>query len=378
MTLRHSLACLGALCLFASNLPAQRYNLRKQPDQLDEFSVGTVFASPCDVKMSSLGNVYGYFNSAGKYNDLRIDDDSAKDTLNDGKTYNFSYLDVSQLCDINGNVSPYGGYIKGTAIKAVAEDGLFEKNGDSGITLGMDATYTHYFDKKHTFGIVVGISNNGFNSTQTAEWKANLWVRSDIYKYEGLNGVDGFTGNETRPHVFFPSEPEKYVYYDMVSSSVSELMGSDGKPLSQTVDGTWDLSAAYITLRLGGAYNLRLTRHFSLRLSGGFALVSASSRFRWDEKYSLLDSDGNFVLISMRDNDYENLELSGEDIKHKFLIGGWGDFGANYRINRKLTLFSSIGFQSTTSLHQETPAGHVIDLDSSNMYLAKTGFAWSF
>jgi hypothetical protein len=373
MIRRQLLISLGALSLFASQVSAQRYTLKKQPEQLDEFSVGAVFMSSCTMKLSNLGNVPGIYNDSGKYNDFTIDEDTA--SKNDGKTYNFQFNDITQLCDKNGKMNPFAGYVRATAVKAEAVDGVFNKEGDSGMTLGMEATYTHYFDKKHTFGLVVGLANNGFSMKKSAEWDANVSTRSDVYKAEYLNAMDGFEGNSERPRVFSTDEPEAYVYLDKVNSYTEDNVGIT------TVDGSWAVKAAYITLRTGVAYNFRLTRHFMLRLSGGLALVSASSRFSWDESYSILDSDGNPLsdtLRSLNSDDYSTIESSGESDKHKVLIGGWGDLGAHYRISRRLTVYSALGYQSTTSLRQETSAGHIIDLDSSKLYSLKTGFTWAF
>jgi len=382
MTRRHLLVFLGALSLFASQASAQRYNLKKQPDQLNEFSIGFSLVMPYDVKISNLGNVYDVYNNEGEYNDFGVKkDDSYDDGIRDGKSYAFEFLDVSQLCDIDGNMNPIGGYVKGMAVKAMAADGTFDKTGLTDVSLSMDVALTHYFDKRHTFGFVVDISSNGFQRRTNADWEANLYTRTDVYKYEGLDGVDGYSGSTTRPHIYSPSEPNYYVYLDKVNSYTKELLNDDGTNVTTTVDGAWELDAEYISLRLGAVYNFRLSRHLSIKASGGFALVSASCRFLWDETYDVVDDDGNPLhedLTSIMGDDYSEIEDEGEWKKHKWLVGGWTDLGAQYRVNRTMTVFSTLGFQSTTSLRMVTSAGNVIDLDSSKLYSIKGGFAWSF
>jgi len=354
---------LCALGLFATQASAQRYSIRKPPAILDEISIGATLLSPCDVSFENLGNIMDVYNDAGVYNDATIAADSTAGTdAADGKTYAFSYNDLLQLSDSSGNPSFTGEYLKATAVKAEAKNGLFSETGDSGMMQGMDLTYTHYFNRRHTFGLTAGMSTNGFSFRKSADWDVVVTTRSDLYKADGLEGLDGFTGNSVRPRVFSDDEPEAYIYYENPISLGETVLTDD-----VTAEGVWDLRASYVNFRFGGTYNLMMSRHFIMRMSGGLALVSASSRFRWNEEYTA-------PVLTIEDS----IVSSGISYKHKFLIGGWADIGAHYRVSRVMTVFSSLQYQATDSLEQRTSVGHVVKLDSSSIYSMKTGFSWSF
>lgn len=354
---------LCALGLFATQASAQRYSIRKPPAILDEIAIGATILSPCDVSFQNLGNIMDVYNHAGYYNDATIAKDSTAGTdAADDKTYYFSYNNLLQLSDANGNPSFNGEYLKATSVKAEAKNGLFSENGDSGLMQGMDVTYTHYFNRKHTFGLNAGMSTNGFSFRKSASWDVVVTTHSDLYKADGLAGRDGFSGNGVRPRVFSDKEPEAYIYYTNPISLGETTLTDD-----VTADGVWDLKTSYINLRFGATYNLTMSRHFIMRMSGGLALVSASSRFRWDETYTA-------PVATIEDD----IKSSGINYKHKFLFGGWADVGAHYRISRIMTVYSSLLYQTTDSLEQHSSVGHVIKLDSSSMYSLKTGFSWSF
>lgn len=354
---------LCALGLFATQASAQRYSIRKPPAILDEISIGATFISPCDVAFENLGNIMNVYNDAGKYNDAVVGPDSTAGTdAADGKTYNFAYTNLIQLSDANGNPSYAGKYLKATAVKAEATDGQFSEKGDSGYMQGMDVSYTRYFTRKHKFGITAAVGNNGFAFRRSRSWDVTVTSRSDLYAAEGLEGKSSFSGNSERPRVFSDNEPEAYLYYQNPISLGEQVLGDDVK-----ADGVWDLRAAYMNFRLGATYNLMMSRHLILRMSGGLALVSASSRFRWNEEYTA-------PLTSV----INKVNSSGVSYKHKFLFGGWADVGAHYRISRVMTVYSSLQYQATGTLEQKTNVGHVIKLDSGSLYSMKTGFAWSF
>jgi hypothetical protein len=354
---------LCALGLFATQASAQRYSIRKPPAILDEISIGATFVSPCDVAFENLGNIMSLYNEAGKYNDAIVEQDSTAGTpAADGKTYNFAYNSLLQLSDSKGNPNYKGEYLKATAVKAEATDGTFSETGDSGYMQGMDVTYTHYFTRKHSFGLTVGVGNNGFAFRRSRDWDVTVTARSDLYRAEGLEGLSNFRGNQERPRVFSDSEPEAYVYYDNPIHLGEEQLGTD-----INANGVWDLRAAYMNFRFGATYNIMMSRHFIMRMSGGFSLVSASSRFRWSEKFTA-------PLSSIT----SDVTSSGVSYKHKFLVGGWADIGAHYRISRVMTVYSSLQYQATGTLEQKTSVGHVIKLDSGSLYSMKTGFAWSF
>jgi hypothetical protein len=365
MIRRSIITGLSALAFFASQASAQRYTLKKPPEYLDEFSVGVTMMSPCDMKISNLGNIANVFDQAGKYDDASVAADNTATTLNDGKTYNFSYTSMVQLTDKNGNPSFEGQYLKATAVNATATNGTFSENGDSGFTRGIEAAYTHYFDRRHKLGIVFALCNNGFSMKKSADWDVTLTTRSDLYEAENLAGMDGFSGGSAdRPRVFSTDVPEVYIYYKNPISLGETALNTDD-PISAT--GAWDLKTAYISLRMGPVYNFTLSRHWLLRTSGGLAIVSASSRFRWDETYTAPLESGDV-----------DIEASGTNTKHKMLLGGWGDVGAHYRVNRAMTLYTTLEYQGTTSMEQDTAVGHHIELDSSSIYSLKTGFTWAF
>jgi hypothetical protein len=358
---------LCALGLFATEASAQRYSIRKPPAILDEVSVGATVLSPCDVSIQNLGNILDVYNfTNGIYNDATVLADSTAGTKSDdSKTYNFAYVSLYQLCDDKGNPSYMGEYLKATSVKAEAKTGTFSENGDSGIMQGMDFTYTHYFTRKHSYGVVLGMSTNGFSFKRSADWDAVVTTRSDLYKAEGLAGLDSFTGSSTRPRIFTSSNPEAYLYYKNPISLGETVLSKE-----VTASGAWDLKTAFVNFHLGGAYNVMLSRHFVMRMSGGLALVSASSRFRWDESYTV-------TQVPTIDSDTA-IEVSGTNYKHKFLIGGWADLGANYRINRIMSVYSALQYQATDSLDQTTSMGHYIKLDCGSLYSLKTGFSWAF
>jgi hypothetical protein len=330
---------------------------------LDEIEVGPTVLSPCDVAFRNLGTVLNVYNKEGKYNDTFVGKDSTAGTsAADGKTVYFSYTGMIQLSDAQGNPSFAGEYLKATAVKAEPIKGSFNENGDSGIMEGMDVTYTHYFTRRRSFGVVVGFNTNGFSFKRSADWDVNLVTRSDLYKAEGLEGMSSYTGSYVRPRIFDPTYKEAYLYYENPIH-----LGEKALSGKQSATGEWDLAVAYANFRLGGAYNLTLTRHFTVRASGGLVLVDATSRFTWDESYTAPLDTGDTKITS-----------SGTAYKHKFLVGGWADLAARYRVNRVMSVFGSLQCQASDSLNYTTSGGQTVNLDSSSLYTLKTGFCWAF
>lgn len=361
---RSIIPALAALVLFVSQASAQRFNLRKPPELLDEISIGVSFMLPCNAKISNLGTISNTYNDKGAYLDAEIYPDTTYGTdQDDGKTYNFLYYSIMQLTDANGNPNFEAPYLKATNVKADPVDGNFDESGDSGVMKGIDINYTRYMSRKHKLGITAGVTTSGMTFQSTATWDVNLTAHYDIYAAYGLEGIGSFTGNIERPRVFSEDEPEVYISYTPINDEPIEY----DLDQTTTAEGTWDLKNAYIAFRLGAVYNFTLTRRWLMHLGGGLTALSASSRFRWYETYSVTLDSGEYDVTV---NEIKN--------KHKFLFGGWADLGAQYRISRYVNVYTTMQMQSTTSMNYTTKFAQKIDLDSSSMYSVKTGFSWSF
>ncbi len=350
-----------SLFIFSSTASAQRYTLRKPPELKNEFSVGMSMISPADISFSNLGHINAGFFIEGAYDDASVANDSTAGTDQaDGKTYYFSFLGIEQVTDASGNPAFDGEYMKASASRAEAVDGPFSFEGDSGMTVGMEIQYVRYLTQERKFGFLVSLCNTGFDFTESNTWDVNIITRSDLFKGENLTGLDGFTGAYTRPIIFDPITQEAYVSTDPISL--------EDYVLGQTeATGAWNVKASYTNFRIGVVYNMGISRRVNLRASGGLVATMASSNFRWTSAFTV-------------PYDTQDIEISdaNSDHKRKFLFGGWADLGAHYRINRNVTAFGSVEFQSTNSFDQETPEGYKIEFDSSSQLYAKTGFTWAF
>jgi len=350
-----------SLLLFASNASAQRYTLRKPPELKNEFSVGISMLSPASVSFSNLGNIYANYNKEGIYDDTFVGEDStAGTTVADDKTYYFAFLHMEQITDASGNPAYDGEYIKSSAAKAVPKNGTFSEDGDSGNDLGTDIQYIRYTTRARKMGFLASLGMTGFSMDKTSTWDVDIISKADLFAGENLTGLNGFTGSYSRPRIFTPEQPEVYLYPDPIH--LDDYVVGEG-----TAMGAWNVKASYLNLRLGAIYNMNVTRRINLRVGGGFVAVLASSYFRWTQTFTAPFSTGDIDV-----ND------SGADHKKSFLFGGWADLGAHYRINRNVTAFGSVEFQSTTSFDQDTPGGQHIEFDSSSLMYAKTGFTWAF
>jgi hypothetical protein len=356
------LAGACSLFLLATEASAQRYTIRRPPDLLNEFSVGVSMLTPADVEFANLGRILGRYNYEGAYDDFAMGDDSVGDSdTPDGKTYYFVYNGSEQVTNAAGDPAFNGTYIKASAAKAEPVDGIFSENMDSGSRMGTEWEYIRYFDRSRKLGALVAFSLNGFDLDRSATWDVNISARQALYLAENVAGRDGFSGTYIRPRIFSPNEPETYVY----QSDPIEL--SDVDMGTGEATGYWDVKTCFATLRLGGVYNLTLSRRFLVRVGGGLSLVMANSRFRWTESYTIGYDWG----------DYE-LSESSSDYESHLLYGGWADMSARFRISRSLTMFGSMQYQGTTSFEQETIREHKIEFDSGSQFYAKTGFSWSF
>ena len=365
--------CALALTLFATEATAQRYMLRKPPELNDEFSVTTTVMSPCTAKFGNLGNVLDStftdgLNAASNggayiFHDGYVAKDNTSGTdRDDGKTYFFKFSSLVQVSDSAGNPDYAGEYVKFSSVKAESTTGTFQRDADSGTMIGMELDWTHYFDPKHRVGIVAGLNNSGFSMSKSADWNASMEAHSYLFKGEKLEGLDGFTGAYARPIVFSPGTGEAYIFYgdDPIDAGTTSLG-------TTSVSGAWKLNASFMNFKLGGVYNLALSRRFIMRFSGGLSLIGASSRFRWDEKYSAPLDSGTVAI-----------ESSGTKTTMKLLFGAWGDIGAHYRVNRKLSFYSALQAQLAQSYSDTTKYGHRIDIDCSSTYMMRTGFTWAF
>ncbi len=362
---RAILSGLCALALFACQASAQRYMLRKPPEMLDEFSVSTAFISPYSAKLADLGNITdSIYRSAGQgvFHDGYVlkDHVSYTDTPDD-KTYSFKFTGLIQVSDSQGNPNFAGNYLKLSSVKAEATSGTFEKDHDSETMLGMEVDWTHYFDSRRRFGFVMGLNNAGFSFAHSADWEVRMTADSYLYHGTGLEGRDGFTGSFYRPIVFSPERPEAYIYLGDPTFLGSTDLGT------VTASGTWKMNAAFMTMKIGGVYNLSLSRRFIVRFSGGLSLIGASTRFAWDETYTAPLESGDV-----------DIEAAGRKVTMKLLFGAWGDIGAHYRINRKVTVYSSLQAQTAQSYSDTTKYGHRIEVDASSTYMMRTGFTWAF
>ena len=353
---------LCALALFATHASAQRYTLRKPTEQLDEISTGLDIMSPCKMSISNLGSVYNNYNKTnGLYDNGYVYKDVKTDS--DGKTYYFNFKSIMQVCDSKGVPDLKGDYIRLEDVKAVSASGPFSESKNGEVTPGVFVDYTHYLTKWHKLGFMIGVSNYGMHMVANKSWTADLYTRSDVYHGTGLEGLNGFTGDQNRIRVYSPDEPPAFIYYKegIVYSDKDQYLAQ------ATVTGGWRLNASYVTLHLGPTYNFFITRRFIIRASGGLAVSEASCRYHWIEKYSAPLDTGDLAI----DNE-------GIAYKQKMLIGYWGSLGAHYRVSRVMTVFSALQYQSLENLQVYMNDGQKIYMDSSSMYTIRSGFTWSF
>lgn len=404
---------LGLIPLFLAtpqSLSAQqqsRFTIR-QPEKLtSEVALNMRVMTPANVSFSNLGNVDAFYRAflaeqdregrnAPDYLDASFAFDSSFidadgnfliPTDADGNelpedqwsTFFFAFEDIGQLftLDSSGNMvqaapapapgsssGPDNLYIRGTVLRAQGDPFAIEDS--SGIGVGWEIQYNRYLNEKRRLGLVAAFGVNGIHTEQASTWTVSATGDYYFHRVSGeALGVDGYEGVYNVPVITFPSSGQ--LTANPYPDASVDLPGYHDVDLGEVdATGAWELDTAFYTFRLGGVYNLDLTRTFDMRFSGGVHALIVSSRFTWDETFTVAPFEDQYV------RDF------GEDRETRIIFGIWADAGATWRINNHSTFFGSVEYQKSDTFDQTTSDDVTVEFDSSSLIYAKTGFSWAF
>ncbi len=373
---------LGILAVATtSTVSAQRFILRTPPVLKSELTVGTRILAPTTVGIDNVGLISGPPSGEGfmYYNDAQFLPDGYAGNDDNGTTYFFAFNSAQQIVDAEGRPMIDGDYILATHMSAIpieserlATTGISRED-DTGPAMGWELQYARYLTNKKRFGFLVAFGVNGVDSSVTENLKYQQTYEGYLHLIERGEGSGsfapdrGYGGRLGPPVIITPGVLDIQAHINPVDPD---------NPLYQYTiegDGTgkWDLRTGLYTFRLGGFYNLDVSRRFDLRVGAGLAAIVVDSYFDW----SLATRPSEDMPIADRLNPSG---ASGEHRERDILLGGWADVGASYQINSRVQFFGSVEYTSAEEFSQSVSGVGSATIDTSKMVNARTGFSFAF
>ncbi|WP_221029710.1 hypothetical protein [Actomonas aquatica] len=338
---------------------------RAIPDSLlvrpyrNEFSVSLRFLGNSSVRFSGMGEIRTDFeddDSTSLANRVYADGYVALDArgqsadgeaFSDGLTNTWSY-------DYADQITPEGDGIMFHAYAASPSDAVIEAETPQGVNPDLEYSRVLYQwgkpvsprRKAWQLGLLAGWGLSDVNAKYNGSTTADLIVITDTYS---LNGA---------PVPYdYDSDGEPIEGYTAPSSRIIEVVGDDGvtttyvvdnttllgsRPVERTVetiadgaqiDGFWQMSGAYFTLRSGPWVRWEPFKNMSLKLSGGgtFTLIGLSMNYR--EKLVIND-------------DIESPEIGEQSgTMTETFAGIYGSVDGEWSLNERTSLFASAYYE---------------------------------
>lgn len=340
---------------------------RALPDTLiarpykNEFSVSLRMLGSSKVRFSNLGEIRTDFEDddptdlvARVYADGYVSLDtrgesSTAENLSDGMTNNWSY-------DYNSQVTEAGDGIMMHAYSALPNAAFVDT--ESRKPVNPDLEYSRMLwqggrvmSPRRTsmqLGWLAGWGLSDVNAKYRGKTTADLLVITDTYS---LNGAPV-------PYDYTDDDGNEVEGYTAPSTTTIEIVGDDGvtrtyevdnstllanRPTSRTteivedgatIDGFWQVSGAYFTLRSGPWMRWEPMTNFSLKLSGGGT-------------FTLLGLSMNYQETLVIDEDTESAEVSNlsETVTESY-AGIYGSVDGEWLLNEKTSFFASAYYEN--------------------------------
>ncbi|MCD8483771.1 MAG: hypothetical protein LR015_14630 [Verrucomicrobia bacterium] len=241
---------------------------------------------------------------------------------------------------------------------------------DTSNSFGWEIQYVRYLNRKRNFGLVVGFSFNGFDSSFNEAIEANLLVREYFHDLEqGTippiprdsegNAQPPFNG----PVVRDPNNP------NLIGSDPSQRPSSPTdfreEELAARVRQDIELRSALYMFRVGALYNLNLHNRFFLNVGAGLNATYINADFTALET---LEIDGGFnaptrARTVTRDSDWQ--------------FGPYADASAAFQINPMVNFFSGVQYQGGSSYDQANEE-RAANVRFNNQVFLRAGFGVRF
>lgn len=344
--------------------PLQRY-ARSIPDSLlirpyqNEFSVSLRMVGNSRVSISGIGDIRTDFeddDATSLVNRVYADGFVALDqrgasgssgNLSDGLTNTWSYDHASQI-------TADGSGIMFHAYAANPSEAVIEAESPQGVNPDLEYSRllfqfgkpVHPRRQAWQVGLLAGWGLSDVNAKYRGTASADLVIITDTYSLNGApvpydydtdgNPIEGYTAPSTRVVEVVGEDGITTTY--IVDNTT--LLGS--RPVERTVqtvvdgaeiEGFWQVSGAYFTLRSGPWVRWEPITNFSLKLSGGgtFTLIGLSMNYR--EKLVI-------------DEDTESAELGDQsDTRTETFAGLYGSLDGEWLLNDRTSLFASAYYE---------------------------------
>ncbi len=344
--------------------PLQSY-ARAIPDSLlvrpfrNEFSVSLRMVGNSRVSISGIGDIRTGFeddDSTSLINRVYADgyvgldqrgESAGTDRLSDGLTNTWSYEKASQI-------TADGSGIMFHAYAANPSDTVIEAESPQGVNPDLEYSRllfqfgkpVHPRRQSWQVGLLAGWGLSDVNAKYRGTATADLVIITDTYSLNGApvpydydadgNPIEGYTAPSTRVIEVVGEDGITTTY--VVDNTT--LLGS--RPVERTtqtiadgaeIEGFWQVSGAYFTLRSGPWVRWEPITNFSVKLSGGgtFTLIGLSMNYR--EKLVV-------------DEDTESAELGEQSsTRTETFAGLYGSLDGEWLLNDRTSLFASAYYE---------------------------------
>ena len=274
-----------------------------------------------------------------------------------GVTWYWGYINGSQVHD--GNL-----YLSRSTSSAEVSSG--DKQNDP--QPGFEFTYNRELGKIGQVHWGVEGAFNFMNLTihDNGKFFGNVTVQTDAY---ALNGV-------------IPPQPPYYGTYEgpvpggpnrPVISDTPVPQAATTVPNGASITGERKVDADVYGFRVGPYFEIPLTRKLALTLSGGLAVASLNSQFKFNETVTMPG-----INTTLPGGPQVNtVTRAGSSSRNDFLLGGYAAGSFSYAFTKSWSAFVGGQYQNVGRFSQQI-AGKQADLDLSKSIFVTIGAGYSF
>jgi hypothetical protein len=295
----------------------------------------------------------------------------------DGKTNTWSY-------DTNGQINAAGtgttsqltpdGYMQFHVYSAdtSGNTGIYSKQakGTTGVEL---ATSRDLFrlGKHATLGWFGGVSLNDIQASRFSTVNANITTVTDTYNLFGQAVPNGpyQAPSSIQQNIILNGVDVVDQYGNNIIQKVDTTVLIGNQPLNRTTtvaaDATevtdhWKLHGAYLTLRTGPQFTYKFNEHLKLVLSGGPALIAASSTYTVNEAFT--PNTGGQIVATY------------QDIEDKYIPALYADATVEYDLNDKAGFYLGAFYQDAGHYTQSIDGYANLSATSNGSFSTKVDF----
>ena len=279
-----------------------------------------------------------------------------------GSTWYWGYINASQVHD--GNL-----YLSRSSAAGNISSG--EKENDPQQP-GFELTYNRWLGKagKANWGLEGAFNFMSLSIRDNSTLLGNVTVQTDAY---ALNGVippqPPYFGTYEGP---VPGGPNRPVISDTPIPQAAVLL-----PNGAIITGERKIDADLYGFRIGPYLDFPLSEKLTLSLSGGFAVVSVQSKFKFNETVAIPIIAATAPATVPGGPAANSVTRAGSDSHSDFLLGGYGAGNFSYSFNKSWSAFVGGQYQNVGRFSQKL-GGKQADLDLSKSIFVTVGVGYSF